>query len=70
MLVMCIVGMSDVQVLYKLAYTSSCKRDMAAEDWHKKYDRLLYFCAVFMSTLVSRPNKVGLKCPSVCTYLQ
>lgn len=24
-------------VLYKLAYTSSCKRDMAAEDWHKKF---------------------------------
>jgi homeobox protein cut-like len=24
-------------VLYNLAYTSSCKRDMAAEDWHQKF---------------------------------
>ena len=38
----CTVAVIDLQVLYKLAYTSSCKRDMAAEDWHKKYVMLMY----------------------------
>ena len=32
-------GVCVWQVLYKLAYTSSCKRDLAAEDWHMKYDQ-------------------------------
>jgi len=41
------VGMIGVQVLYKLAYTSSCKRDMAAEDWHKKYATT--FCTLAQS---------------------
>jgi len=25
---------------------------------------------VFMSTLLSQPNKVGLKCPPVCPYVR
>jgi len=44
-----------MQVLYKLAYTSSCKRDMAAEDWHKKYE-VFVLLLIFMVALCNRAD--------------